>query len=307
MNVVVTVLGGSGMLGSMVVDYLARDSELDLRATVRSKFLADKLRKRLSNVKWQIFDAEKMNKNALSAAIKDAIWIINAIGLTKPYIHDDDPLEIERAIRVNAMLPYELANAAAGTGGQILQIATDCVYSGVKGRYTEKDLHDPTDVYGKTKSLGEAKLPNVHCLRTSIVGPEPKANVFLLEWLRGQPENTRVNGYTNHQWNGVTTLHFAKVCHGIIKSSHQLPHVHHLVPSGSVTKAKLLEIFARSYGRADIAVVPTEAEKVIDRTLSSENSTLNLQLWRAAGYMTPPTVPQMVQELAEFNCRITGI
>jgi len=300
----VVVLGGSGMLGSMVTDFLARDEELRVAATVRSALLAEQYRARLPEVEWRLLDVATASDGILSSAVSGASWAVNAIGLTKPYIHDDNPLEIEHAIKVNAMFPHELVHAAEKAGASLLQIATDCVYSGTRGHYVENDSHDPLDVYGKTKSLGESMSPKMHCLRCSIAGPEPKAYAFLLEWFRRQPPKAHVSGYTNHQWNGVTTLHFARLCHGIIKQNLELPHVQHVVPSGTVSKFELLQSFAREYKRQDVTVTPTKARTVLDRTLSTTNDSLNRQIWRAAGYSSPPTVQQMVGELAGFDYRM---
>jgi dTDP-4-dehydrorhamnose reductase len=231
----------------------------------------------------------------------DAKWAVNAIGVTKPYIHDDNAAEVEQAVAVNALFPHLLSRAAEQSGCRVLQIATDCVFSGIRGHYIERDSHDPLDVYGKTKSLGEVHSSNVYHLRCSIIGPEPKEPVFLMEWFLRQPRNSGVSGYTNHQWNGVTTLHFAKVCHGVIKRGLDLPHVHHVVPSGAVSKAELLQCFGHDYRRQDVTITPTEAKTVVDRTLATINESLNRQLWEAAGYTTPPSVPEMVAELAKFD------
>ena len=55
------------------------------------------------------------------------------------------------------------------SNGPILQIATDCVYSGATGGYTESSSHDALDVYGKTKSLGEVALPtSIICAARSL-------------------------------------------------------------------------------------------------------------------------------------------
>ena len=43
---------------------------------------------------------------------------------------------------------------------KVIQIATDCVFDGLKGNYTEDDKHNAIDVYGKTKSLGEVSADN---------------------------------------------------------------------------------------------------------------------------------------------------
>jgi dTDP-4-dehydrorhamnose reductase len=303
----VVVFGGSGMLGSMVVDYLARDNQLKIAATVRTQDLAYRFAGRVSEVEWRIVDVADVNCERLKYAIGNANWIINAIGMTKPYTHDDNPVEIERAVRINALLPYELGRIAAQNGARLLQIATDCVFDGMKGFYTENDPHNALDVYGKTKSLGEALLPEVNCLRSSIIGPEPKVYAFLLEWFRRQPQNARVNGFTNHQWNGVSTLHFAKICHGVISKNISLPHLQHLVPDGTISKADMLSCFVRDYHREDITINPTEAKTVIDRTLATDNLELNNQLWLASGYSQPPSIPLMVKEMAHFDYRFEGV
>ena len=194
-----------------------------------------------------------------------------------------------------------IAKKAQEKGSKIIQIATDCVYSGDKGHYIETDPQDALDVYGKTKSLGEVYSPNVFHLRCSIIGPEPKEFKSLLEWFLGQSTNTRVNGFTNHRWNGLTTLHFAKICYGIITNDIQLFHLQHVVPNGEVTKFEILKFFSKIFNRRDISITPFETEISIDRTISTINDGLNLHLWKAAGYVLPPSVPEMIEELAKYD------
>ena len=292
----IIVLGGSGMLGSMVTDVLSRDTGLEVTSTTREPELLARGRRAFPGVKWVEFDATREDGFEVIAGND---WIVNAIGITKPLIRDDNASEIERALRVNSLFPQALAAKAREVGARVLQIATDCVYSGGKGRYVENDLHDALDVYGKTKSLGETVLPWVHNLRCSIIGPEPKDFKFLVEWFVRQPAGAQVNGFTNHRWNGVTTYHFGRVAQGIIKSGLELPNKQHLVPTGDVTKAQMLETFAEVYDRKDVTIRSVAAEKIIDRTLETKQPELNSQLWRLAGYETPPTVPEMIAEMAQ--------
>ena len=299
----IVVFGGSGMLGSMVVDVLRREPDFRVSATVRSRALAERFARSILEVEWRLLDCPA-TQDSLQDALAGAQWIVNAIGITKPYAHDDNPEQVENAIRVNSAFPYELAAAARQTGARVLQIATDCVYSGQKGQYAECAPHDALDVYGKTKSLGEVLYPGTHCLRCSIIGPEPKAYAFLIEWFRRQPHGAQVNGFVNHQWNGVTTLHFAKLCAGAIKENLPLPHLQHVIPSGSISKCELLSVFGKEYGRPDIRINPTEAKTVVDRTLSTTSDELNRTLWAAAGYTEPPTVPKMITELAQFDYQL---
>lgn len=291
------------MLGSMIVDVLSRDPELNVSATVRNQMLADRSRRILPEVGWRLLDAASAGRDSIRKAINGSQWIINAIGITKPYVHDDNPAEIENAMRINSFFPYKLAACAQSFGANVIQIATDCVYSGRTGSYCETDLHDPLDVYGKTKSLGEVLYPGTHCLRCSIIGPEPKSYVFLIEWFRRQANAAALDGFTNHQWNGLTTLHFARLCGGAIKSGLPLSRLQHVIPSGSVSKYELLKIFAAQFRRTDLHINPTEATSVIDRTLSTKHEDLNRNLWIQAGYNEPPTIAAMVAELATFNYR----
>ena len=126
----VTVLGASGMLGSMVVDVLAREPGLAVTATVRDERLIPGVRKGAGPVAWKRLDAESGTVDDLRALLGGADWVVNAIGVIKPLIHDDRAGEVERAIRVNALFPHLLAQAIASTSCRVLQIATDCVYSG---------------------------------------------------------------------------------------------------------------------------------------------------------------------------------
>jgi dTDP-4-dehydrorhamnose reductase len=285
----VLVLGATGMLGSMVLHFLARDERVETSAAARRAAALD-------GVRVLPF------AGAGDLGIVDGHdWVVNAVGVIKPRIREDDPGDVENAIRVNALLPHELARAAADAGARVIQIATDCVYSGIRGSYVETDPHDALDVYGKTKSLGELQAPNVYHLRASIVGPEVGPPRSLLEWFRGQPPGATVSGYVNHRWNGITTLHFAKLCAAVIAGDAQLPPNQHIVPSGDVTKLELLELFREHFGRADITIEATEAATVVDRRLQTVRPDDNTRLWQAAGYDEPPAIAEMVAELSRSS------
>jgi len=302
----VVVLGASGMLGSMLLDVLSADGAWDIAGTVRSSELAAACRARIPDAEWRVFDVRE-DEASLRQSLRGADWVVNAIGLTKPHIHDDEPAEVEAAIGVNAAFPFRLAREAAAVDARVLQIVTDCVYSGSSGRYVESSPHDALDVYGKTKSLGEPRLPNVHLLRCSIIGPEPKTNAFLLEWLRGQPANARVSGYVDHLWNGVTTLTFARLCAGLVGGADVPADLQHVIPAADVTKADLVADIARAYGRHDITIERVSAPSPVDRTLRTEHPDALGALWTAAGYTAPPSVPEMVAELATHPYRLAGL
>lgn len=252
------ILGSTGMLGSMVAK------------TWDGPYMT---------VTRDAFDAEK----PFYGWYKENDWIVNCVGVIKPYCDD-----VARAIKVNALFPHTLPP-------RTIQIATDCVFSGKKGKYVESDEHDATDVYGKTKSLGEAS--HIKNLRCSIIGPEIKNHISLLDWFLQQKE---ANGFTNHLWNGITTLHYSKIVQGAIRASIELPQLQHIVPADKVTKAELLRIIAKAY-KKKIKITDMEAPEAIDRTLDTHNKAMNRKLWKAAGYDKPPTIQDMVEELASLK------
>ena len=303
----VVVLGGSGMLGSMITDVLSQDSDIELTATVRGEALADQCRTRLPGVRWILFDAEAANLDAALHVVEENEWVINAIGITKPYIHEDNSSEVECAIRVNAVLPRRLARCAEACDARVLQPATDGVFSGATGHYVETDPHDATDVYGKTKSLGEVFSDNVSHLRCSIIGPEPKGYGFLVEWFRKQPPGAHLNGYANHLWNGVTTLHFARICLGVVKSGLPLPHLQHVVPADGVSKVEILRRLAAAYDRTDVVIQEMETTPARNFLLQTNDEDLNRCLWEASGCEHPPAVAEMISEMALHNFRLSGL
>jgi len=297
----VVILGATGMLGSIILDSFVQSHEFDVMATCRVQKEAKLLKNRYPKVNFRKLDAGKTGLNGILDVIKGVKWVVNTIGVIKPYIHDDNAKEIHRAINVNAHFPHLLAQAAKVTNSKVIQIATDCVYSGQKGQYIETDPHDGLDVYGKTKSLGEVFGTKIYHLRCSIIGPELKGHKSLLDWFLGQPKGAEVNGYTNHQWNGVTTLHFARICQGIIKKEAVLPHVQHVIPGNVISKADLLKSFAKEFNRKDVAVNDMKAPTATDRTLSTNNEKINQELWRLGGYNVPPSIQEMIRELAQYE------
>lgn len=302
----VLVLGSSGMLGAMVTDYLSK-SGLSVTATVRDPKWLSLGPKIAPEINWTELDAESCNVAEISNLLRHQDYVINAIGITKPYIKDECTYQVQRAINVNSLFPLKLKAGVEQSDTMILQIATDCVYSGSKGRYVEKDLHDPVDVYGKTKSLGEVSSTSFNHFRCSIVGPEPERGSFLWEWLLSQPQKASINGYINHDWNGITTLALAKIFMGVITEGNPTENLQHIIPSDTVTKFELLELFSKCLSRRDLSISPTHAAETIDRTLNTSHENINEKLWLDAGYAGVPSVEDLITEISKYDFRFNQI
>lgn len=287
----VLVLGGTGMLG-LGVQKALEGSRLEVLISTRRSITQES---QVENRQVQ-FDALTSDVEDLSKFIGQGDFIINCIGIIKPHIKDDNPVQRRMAMEVNGIFPDELATFAQSNGIKVIQIATDCVYSGLTGDYDEDAPFDAFDVYGKTKSLGEVPADSMMHLRVSIIGTEAGRSTSLWEWVRNQPKNSKITGFTDHAWNGVTTFHFGKLARGIIERGLFKPVIQHVVPSGELTKFELVSLIAEVSGRRDIQIEPKPSGKPINRTLKTSNPTFNKEIWEAAGYLRPPTVPEMIRE-----------
>lgn len=286
----VLVLGGTGMLGT-AMSHTLTEAGFDVTVTHRRKG-----NEKAYPYRTVYFDVRTDDIGELMKTLPRGIPVVNAIGVIKPHINEGLSASVDNAIRVNSMFPHELAAAAESNDSFVIQIATDCVFSGRRGAYLESDPHDPLDVYGKTKSLGESPADNILHLRASIIGPEEGRSTSLLAWVLSQPKGAALQGYANHRWNGVTTRTFSRICAGLLSAGVPSSGLIHVVPGDSVTKSQLLSMIAGVFSRTDLSINDVDAPEQVDRTLATDDPSTNDYLWSSAGYEGPPTVSEMIVE-----------
>lgn len=251
------------------------------------------------------FDAVEDDLTSLVAGLGKDDYVVNCIGVIKTYIDDSSESLRRRATEVNARFPYLLSAASTRYGFHVIQIATDCVYSGSHGHYDETAPHDALDVYGKTKSLGEVPHERFLNLRASIIGVELRSKTSLLEWVLAHDAGTSFGGYVDHRWNGVTAQAFARVACGVVTTGGTLAGTFHLVPADEVSKYELSRIILSAFGRDDVLVEATQTPAPIDRTLRTLHKQVNEKLWADAGFERIPRIIDMVVDLAQSPKRRT--
>ena len=95
------------------------------------------------------------------------------------------------SITLNSLFPHRLADSAPAAGARLIHFSTDCVFSGRKGQYTEDDLSDAEDLYGRTKFLGEVDRPGLPDAPHLDHRPRiAQARAPLLEWFLSQRGRT---------------------------------------------------------------------------------------------------------------------
>jgi len=186
--------------------------------------------------------------------------VVNCVGLIKQRAEGSDAA---KAITLNALLPHRILEAVSRWNGKLIQISTDCVFDGEKGLYTEDDAPNASDLYGKTKALGEVFSANALTLRTSIIGRELDNHKSLLDWFLSQ-NHSPVKGFDKVWWSGVTTNHLAEVILDLVERHPDLCGLYHL-SSGRISKYELLRIISKAYDlRIDLDI---DSSYVLDRSL----------------------------------------
>lgn len=280
----VLVLGASGMLGNAIVRVLGARASWQVFGTLRSDggrrcFSASENERLISGVDVEQFDSLL---KVFSGVRPDVV--VNCIGLVKQLADAKDPLH---AIPINALLPHRLERLCELADARLVHMSTDCVFSGRRGIYTEDDLPDASDLYGRSKLLGEVSGARSITLRTSIIGHELQGQHALINWFLAQ--EGRCLGHRKAIFSGFPTVVLAEIIRDVIIPREGLSGVFH-VAAAPISKFELLQQVAQVYGK-QIEIVPDDSV-VIDRSLDS--SRFN----RITGYAAPdwPTMIAMMHE-----------
>ena len=231
-----------------------------------------------------ITDRDVLNRT-LEKAKPEAV--INCVGIIKQLNEVKNKTLTQK---VNSEFPHHLAEQCEKLGTRLIHFSTDCVFAGSKGNYLEDDPTDATDIYGKTKHLGE--VTDRHCvtIRSSVIGHEIDSNLSLLSWFLSQ-HGTTIKGYTNAIYSGFTTIEMAKIVERIL-TQHQSLFGLWQVASEPISKYDLLKLCQSKLGWK--GTIEPDDSFVCDRSLNGERFKL------ATGY-EPPNWEKMITELFQAS------
>lgn len=279
----VLVLGVTGMLGHAVFNVFNEDSQHEVWGTLRS---ASALRHfpQVAQARM-VVGIDVLDQDALAAVMSKVRpqIVINCVGLIKQLADAKDPLT---ALPINAMLPHRLARLCDLVGARLVQISTDCVFSGREGGYLESQTSDAEDLYGKSKYIGELHdLAHAITLRTSIIGHELSSNHSLVDWFLSQQGS--VKGFSRAIFSGLPTVELAQVIKDYVLPHPQLCGLYH-VAAAPINKLELLRLVAQEYEK-QIDITPDDA-LVIDRSLNGN------RFREATGYIAAPW-PELIARM----------
>ncbi|WP_192983326.1 SDR family oxidoreductase [Marinilactibacillus psychrotolerans] len=237
----VLILGGTGMAGHTISIYF-KESDHDVTAFSRSKVDYCK------NVNGDITDFENLEK-----IIKEGQYdaIINAIGI----LNQDAEDHKSNAVLLNSYLPHFLSDTTKEMKTKVIQMSTDCVFSGKTGGYSETSFRDGETFYDRSKALGELENSKDLTFRNSIIGPDmSERGIGLFNWFMKQ--EGQINGFTKAIWTGVTTLTLAKAMEQALKEN--LTGLYNLVNNDTISKYELLKLFNKYMKNEEIEILPSD-------------------------------------------------
>lgn len=237
----VLVLGGSGMAGHTISLYF-KEKGHDVTAFSLTKLDF------CNTINGDIRDFDNLKK-IINEGEYDAI--INAIGILNQDAEDNKA----NAVLLNSYLPHFLSDTTKNMKTKIIQMSTDCVFSGKTGGYTEKTFKDGETFYDRTKALGEIENNKDLTFRNSIVGPDMnEKGIGLFNWFMKQ--EGQINGYTKALWTGVTTLTLAKAMEQALKEN--LTGLYNLVNNENISKYELLKLFNKYMKDSSLEILPND-------------------------------------------------
>lgn len=267
------ILGCNGMAGHMISLYLYEKGHNVLGFDKQESLYIESI------------TGDARNTNFLRNLIIEGKFdsVINCIGILNQFADQNKEL----ATFLNSYLPHFLADVTEGTDTQVIQMSTDCVFSGKNGGYTESDFRDGESFYDRTKALGELEDDKNITLRNSIVGPDINLNgIGLLNWFMQQ--SGEIDGYTESMWTGQTTLQLAKTMEAAAKE--RAYGLYNTVPNYSISKFDLLSLFNHYLKDNQIKINPVKGV----------NSDKSLKRTRFNFSYLIPDYEVMVVELAEW-------
>jgi len=260
----ITVLGATGMVGSAVAEHFSEVYGYEnVIRTSRSRIThADENRN--ARETWVQFTT--VNCFLDKAIPHDTDYVFNCIGVIKPLV---EKYGTHSTIEINSVFPHILEEYCENYGIKLIHLSSDCVFDGSCGDRLENDTPDASDLYGRTKALGEP-ITSAMTLRTSIIGREPYRiiGVSLVAWAQ-RMAGQDVNGYVNHFWNGMTSKTYAECCDTIIDAELFTPGMYHIFSPTPVSKCELVQLISNVF-QLNLTVNPVVAPHPMNMTLCSD-------------------------------------
>ncbi len=263
------VTGASGLLGLNLSLWLSKENRVtgiihrnELKATPFDVIVADLAQRDES--------ARQVDRIKPDAIIHTAAMAIV----------DECEKQPERALRVNAEVPGEMADVARKLEIPFLHISTDAVFDGKKGAYSEEDDAVPINVYARSKLLGEklvsAANPSAIIARVNFYGWSLRGDRSLAEmFVRELSARRKVKGFTDVYFSSLYVMDLAAILKDMLEKG--LKGVYHTVSREALSKYEFALKIAKRFGFDENLIAPVSVDEAGLSAARSPNLALNVE------------------------------
>jgi len=263
------VIGGSGLLGSRLIELLTAAGE-SVSATYFSNEIAHKGCKML-----QLDIGDKRKVDEVIGTLKPHT-VINASGERNTRYCERNP---DEAYRVNVEGTENVVRACKAVGARMVFISSDLVFDGTKGTYREEDEVNPLSVYGKQKVMAEKiirdGLDSWLILRaSSIYGWNPRRDNFvswvLQELKKGQEIDIVYDQY-------ITPIYAKSLANMVMELlERDKSGVYHVGDGTCLSKYEFVRKIAEVFGFDEKLVKPISSDELSQSIKMPKNNCLDL-------------------------------
>ncbi len=223
----IIILGGRGMLGSEVAKVCLSHG--------------------LDTVVLDLPDFDITNERHLTDAVGQAGAVINCAAYTNVEKAEN---EANLTYRVNAEAVGRLGIIAKKTGSWVLHVSTDFVFDGRCNRpYTETDMPNPINIYGKSKLDGEELLIKSGC-RYCIIRTEWTygigGNNFVTKLLSLVRDGKKLRVVDDQVGSATATVEVAKVICRLL--AERIEGMFHFASAGYASRFEIAKFISKTLG-----------------------------------------------------------
>lgn len=276
----ILLLGANGLLGSRIEEVLKNDPTVKLFSTTRDE----------SSESY--FDYNTRSLRSLVKKTRPDV-VINCIAVTdirKSWLY---------FLKINALLPINLALIGFEKNIKILHFSTDAVFPKSNRKRTEISLPFPSTKYGVSKLLGDLSLLSCIVIRSSFVGFSKSTGNSngLAARIRNSENCSSFAIGKNALWNGITVDILAELTRVIATDSAIRRGLFHLFSSKPISRFKLVEMFAEKLDRGDLITHLSETQVSPGVIMSTSRFNQILMWWNAVGYSRIPSFEVLLNDL----------
>jgi len=254
----ILIIGGSGLVGSTLVKYMKKD--FDIHITYNK-----------NPVDFQNISSTKID------LMKDSTEILNLIKKWKPEIvihtvaHSSvDLCETDHNVAdyLHVKITKDISIICKKINSKLIYFSTDAVFPGELGKkYTEKDIPDPINYYGKTKLRSEQVIMQNHdnytILRTAVIYGAHTRSRFT-DWIKSKLKNNEMVDPHVDQFNTPTLVDdLAKVVIKIIQKD--VRGLYHATGKTCINRYEFAIQLAKKFGYDIELIKPVTASEKIQK------------------------------------------